>query len=366
LLTGAFVLAAVAGCGAHATPDPPPPQRSRPVAQFPAQQRVVSVVEARGPAPDLAPLLPDDEVPVDRWELSSAPAPGDPVYEPEGAYEPLLDAAVAQRGVSVTRSASLRCVAREMARFYTEHEALPTERLTRYLLAACGSSAIGVGRAGSLGHIDPRASDERLVEQAGDALRDQIAPVLVDGGRARLGLHRDGADVALILVVSDPQLELSPPEPPAADGEAILRGRLRGQADGVYGLVTQGAHGVTRCRVNPGFSLPELELRCPMAAEDDSALVQIATVTVGRVLTRHVGSVMLRRTPDDTPPFQALSCSTVQRGSRATGSQAMSRPLRVARSAWKVPAGGSTGTSAAKSMPVFQPMGSDSMRGSKA
>ncbi|HJL18778.1 MAG TPA: hypothetical protein RMH99_24160 [Sandaracinaceae bacterium LLY-WYZ-13_1] len=300
----ALLVALAPGCGARRSPSADREARpSRPVVRFPAPRRVQAAIES-APPPDLGPLLPQGEISVDRWTLESTPAPGDPVYEPEGAFETVLDAAIAQRGVSVTRSASLRCVARETARFYAEHELLPTDRLMRYLLAACGSSAVGVGRAGSIGQIDSRASAEEVVAQAGDQLREQIAPVLVDGGRAGFGVHRDGEGVSVILVVSDPKVELAPPEPPAADGLAILRGRLHGEADAVFGLVTQGDYGVDRCRVTPGFQLPEIELRCPMAEGDDTALVQIGTMTLGRVLTDHVGTVMVRRTEETpTPPF---------------------------------------------------------------
>lgn len=297
-------LANVAGCGPRSAPRAaPPPRPSRPVVRFPEPERVEAAVAA-APVPELGPLLPQGEVPVDRWELRSTPAPGDPVYEPESPYEALLDAAAEQRGVTVTRSASLRCVAREMARFYTAHEGLPTDRLTRYLLATCGSSAVGVGRAGTLGQIDPRASDASVVEQAGDEIREQIAPVLVDGGRVGLGVHRAGSDVAVMLIVADPKVRLAPPIPPSADGLAIVRGRLLVEADAVYGLVNQGPHGVARCRVTPGFRLPQLELRCPMREQDESALVQINSITLGRVLTEHVGTVMVRRNEDEpTEPY---------------------------------------------------------------
>lgn len=283
--------------------EPAEARPSRPVVQFPTTARVEQAVQA-GPPPDVSALLPQGEVAVERWELRAEGAPADPVYEPEGAFEPLLDEAAEGRGITIQRSASLRCVAQEMARFYTEHEGLPTERLTRHLLAVCGSSAVGVGRAGTLGQIDPRASDEVLAREAGAQWRDQIAPVLVDGARVGLGLHRRGSAVAVMLVVAAPKMQLAPPIAPEADGLAIVRGRLLVEADAVYGLVNQGAYGVGRCRVTPGFTLPDLELRCPMAEGDDTALVQINTLSVGRVLSEHVATVMVRRSAETpAPPY---------------------------------------------------------------
>lgn len=299
-----LVFALVLGCGPRPEAAEPTAARpSRPVVQFPTTAVVEQAVEA-GPPPDISTLLPEGEVAVERWELRAEGAPADPVYEPDGAFEPLLDEAAQSRGVTVQRSASLRCVAREMARFYTEHEALPTERLTRHLLAVCGSTAVGVGRAGTLGQIDARASEELLAREAGAQWRDQIAPVLVDGGRVGLGIHRQGSAVAVMVVVAAPKMQLAPPIPPEADGLAIVRGRLLVEADAVFGLVNQGAYGVGRCRVTPGFRLPEIELRCPMAEGDDTALVQINTLTMGRVLSEHVGTVMVRRAADTpAPPY---------------------------------------------------------------
>ncbi len=291
----------LSACGVPPARTAPAPQPSRPAVAFPAAARVEEALAAEAP-PDLAPLLPRGEVAVDAWAIQAEPAAADPVYEPEGPFEGLLDAAAAQRGVQVTRSASLRCVAQEMARFYTEHEALPAERLTRYLLAVCGSSAVGVGRAGTLGQIDPRATVALIAQQAGDEIRDQIAPVLVDGGQVGLGFHRVGSAVAVMAVVSAPKVQLAPPVPPTADGLAIVRGRLLTRADAVVGLINQGPAGVARCRVTPGFALPQIELRCPMAPGDEVALVQINTLSLGRVLTEHVGTVLVRRAEGEAAP----------------------------------------------------------------
>ena len=306
LTVATAVLAVLPACG------PVPRGRSAaaaapsvPVAQFPERARITARLEL-GPPPDLASHIPRGYHHVQRWEMTSAPVVGDPVYEPEGVFEPLLDAAATERGVSFTRSASLKCVAQETARFFLEHEAWPTLRLSRFLLGACGSSAITVGQAGTSGTIDPRATEAQLVEHAGPSLTAAIAPGLVDHGSVGLGFARQGSRVALVVVVAQPMAELAPPEPPGADGLAIVRGRLLLEGgDAVVAHVNQGAYGVAACRVTPGFALPELELRCPVAEGDETALVQIRTVTVGRVLTRHVASVLLRRSPEARPVFDA-------------------------------------------------------------
>lgn len=302
-LSAVLLLLGFAACGATQRGGGEQGTPSRPVAQFPERARVTQVVEA-GPPPALGPLLPRGELHVDRWEMQATPAPGDAPYEPEGPFEPLLDAAAAQRGVSITRSASLRCVAEEMARFYAANEALPTERLSRHLLAACGTNAIAVGRAGSRGELDPRATPEMLVREAGDSLRDALAPVLIDGAQVGLGFAREGANVSLMVVVAEPSIRFEAPEPPDAAGDVVVRGQLLGRADGILALVNQGPHGVARCRVSPTVGLPSFELRCPLAEGDDTAIAHVATFSLGRVLTRHVGTVLLRRSAETpAPPY---------------------------------------------------------------
>lgn len=277
-----------------------PPQ---PVVSFPPQARIV---EALGPAPDLAASISEGTVHVPHWELTTSPVVGDPEYRPEGPFERILDAAAESRGVTPRRSASLRCVAQEAARFAVEHEGWPTHRLTRFLRSACGSSLPAVTLAGSRGTVDRRTSDERLVTQEREHFERAIGAGIVEGASVGLGFARRGERTALVLASGIPLMRLDPPEAPGVDGLAVIRGTLlREDAHGVVAHVNQGEHGVARCRVTPGFQLPVVELRCPMREEDVTARVQIRTATLGRVLTRHVASTLLRRTPDAVPVFDA-------------------------------------------------------------
>jgi hypothetical protein len=107
------------GGGAETARGEPGP--SRPVAQFPEVARVELALD--GEPPDLAPLLSrSSAMHVEEWIVEGAAAPGDPVYEGGGdPFEALVDAVAAERGLTVRRSASLRCAAREYARFYARH-----------------------------------------------------------------------------------------------------------------------------------------------------------------------------------------------------------------------------------------------------
>lgn len=278
---------------------------SRPVVEFPTRERMSAVLDL-GEPPDVANLVIEQAVHVDRWEIQATPAPGDLVYAAEGGVEALLDEAAAERGVTLTRSGSLRCVAQETARFFIEHDAWPTEQMTTFLLAACGSSLTDVRQAATRGTNDPRASEAQLLEEAGSHMREAIAPALADGRLAGIALARRAEDVAMVVVTGQPLMRVEPPEPPGADGLAIVRGVLEaGDAHAVVAVVNQGALGAARCYVTPGFELPVVELRCPMREEDATALVHVRTTTLGRVLSRHVASVLLRRTPDAVPVFDA-------------------------------------------------------------
>lgn len=298
----ALTATVLVACGARSAPAAQGAQTSRPAVQFPARERVVAALEL-GEPPDLSQVI-RESTHVDAWEVTTTPAAADMVYEPEGPFEPLLDEAMAEAGVTMTRAAGLRCAAQEVARFLATHHTFPTDELTGFLLAACGSGLVDVGSAGTTGTIARRASDAELVAQAGAELRHGMGPALVDGRLVGLGVARIGDDVALVVLSGSPVVRLEPPEPPGADELAIVRGEvLDGDVALVTGTVNQGPMGAAPCRLTPGIPLPAVELRCPMRPEDATALVHIRTVIPGRVLSDHVATLMLRRTPDATPVF---------------------------------------------------------------
>lgn len=281
-----------------------PAEPSRPVAQFPALAQVDQVV--LGPVPDLAPLLGRSARQVDAWQLESEPAPGDPVYEAgDDPFEAVLDRVGAAQSVPVQRSASLRCVAREVARFYVEHDGLPGDRLTQFLLAACGSSVVDYQLRTSGGEVTGNMPLERLVGFAAEGIEQNAAASLSDDRIVGFGMHRRGRRVVFAIVSARPRAQLVPWETVNALGEVHLQGRLSGPGDALVATVNQGAFGFARCRIEPMVALPDFDVRCPLAEGDDTALVRLDVMTVGRVLGRPAAQLLLRRDAGARPVFQA-------------------------------------------------------------
>ena len=304
------------GLGAGAEDPRGAPAASRPVAEFPAVARVE--VALTGEPPDLAPLVArGDVVHVDEWVVESAPAPGDPVYEPgDDPFEALVDAVAAERGIAVRRSASLRCAAEEYARFYARHEAMPTERLWRFILAACGASGLEVHRAGRLASIPDSVPLAQLAARSAEPMREMIGRVLDPERLHGLAVVREAGKVALMVLSARPAGVFVPWGPPNEVGEVHLAGRIATPGDVLIAFVNQGPFGVVPCRVEPMVRVPDFDLRCPMAAGDETAFVNLQMLTVGRVLARRAAVIMLRR-DGARPTFRAPSGASADAGDAA-------------------------------------------------
>lgn len=312
---------ALAACGPAASGWPEAPrqgaeQPSRPVAQFPEASRVELVLT--GEVPDLGPLLPGGAVHVDEWVVESEPALGDPVYEPgDDPIEALLDRAAAERGVALRRSASLRCVARELARFHLRHDGGPTDRLTRFVLAACGATGLDLHHVATAAPIPESVPLERVAAESETALLDMLRSAVQPDRLHGLGVVRERGKIGLVAVTAEPIGELAPWGPPNELGEVHIRGRVTAQGHALVAFVNQGAFGVLPCRAEPTVSLPDIDLRCPMAEGDETAFVNLEMLTLGRVLMERVGVLMLRR-DGARPTFRAPSASAHEAVDAAT------------------------------------------------
>lgn len=305
----AFLLASCAS-GPGTRPSSGPDAPSTPVAQFPEVARVRLALE--GEPPELASIIPDGERHVDEWTIESEPAPGDLPYDPEGdPFEALLDSIAAEGGHTLRRSGALRCAAREAARFYARNEASPTQRLTRFMLAACGSSAAyDFIRAGTSATLRGQPSPERTAELARDAVSGQFREVLAMSDRlVGLGVAREGSRVAIVLMAARPAASLEPWGTANELGEVHLRGRVTIPADAITAMINQGELGVAPCRIEPTVALPDIDVRCPMAPGDETAVVSMQAIRIGRVLAERVATLLVRRTPDAPAVFHAGASS---------------------------------------------------------
>lgn len=289
---------------------------SVPLAQFPDPADVEAQMRSH-PAPDARALLATAMSFVDHWDIQATPAPGDAQYAPEGTLEARLDA-LAQapssaepdpsapagaRPSTLTRSASLRCAAQELARFAATHGSSASDHLMQHILAVCGASALRVRHASRMAQVTGSIGDERAITHLLRGADEMLVEALGSGEQLGAAFARAPGRVAFTVLVGRPQIAIDRVEPPSADGLAIVRGRVLVPADALIALINQGPVGVAACRVTPGIALPDFELRCPMAAGDATALVRAQSLRRGQVLAPVIGQVLIRRAPDARPAY---------------------------------------------------------------
>jgi hypothetical protein len=128
-----------------------------------------------------------------------------------------------------------------------------------------------------------------------------------------LAIAREGGKLAMMVLSARPAGMILPWGPPNEVGEVHLAGRIATPGDLLIAYVNQGPFGVAPCRVEPMVSLPDFDLRCPMAQGDETAFVNIQMLTVGRVLAQRAAVIMLRR-DGARPIFRAPSAAEGQAG----------------------------------------------------
>lgn len=226
----------------------------------------------------------------------------------------------------------LRCSARELARFRSEHGATPDERLDRFILAACGLTA-NVHAFHSSAHVPANVKDDEIWKAWKGKLK---LPRQAKGKSAGAWMVRKGDKVTIAVAYSEP----SPIRMTPADeaGKVIVFGTVPPSAKRVVGFINQGAHGVAECDHDASVALPEIRMVCPMADSDPWAWVQVMTHPEGHQLMHTVSLSIARR--DDKPitltkpgnlaDLPADTSAAILEGVNRTRAQASLAPLEVA------------------------------------
>ena len=286
------------GCLVRGGPSP-----SKPVVEFPSAARLAAV-ESK---PVTLPPIQSGEVPPEGWTVAPpepapapAPAPAADPWAPRGPYEETFAAAytASQRKAALTRP--MACAAAEIGRFFLEKQAPPPESLQSFLVAACGVFAPTVSYEWFKGQVPDRAPDEAVLPH----WKNQIGAVMVGhlpANAKEVGFwfgRRHGRAVALVAHQSAP-VELKPLSPvPDFNGDLAIEGRLEG-GDASYfaGYVNQGRFGVKRCLVDPSVLRPSFRVSCRVAADDETAWIQIVYAPPRSVLAQPIVQVLARRDP---------------------------------------------------------------------
>ena len=264
---------------------------------FPTRERVNSLIAAQS----ARPATPDFGPPIGRWEMLGSSLEGAP-----GAFEGVAERLAASTP-GVTLSQSARCAATEVARFATQHQALPGPYLSDYLIARCGSSARGASVA--VRSFSVRGMDEaRLASRAADEIVAEWAPT-IQGHRGRLGLAsaRQGSVIALGLVFLQDQPMSFPLEgaPMPIEGRITFQGTFVGVAEDVSALIAHGDSGVEPCiTTREGTSL---HLNCPYDANDESEFIEVISREPGRIIPRTSATLIAVRDPSSALVYQEPS-----------------------------------------------------------
>lgn len=264
---------------------------------FPNRERINALIAAQS----TRPAAPDFGPPVGRWEMAASSLEGAP-----GPFEGVAERLAASTP-GVTLSQSARCAATEVARFATQHQALPGPYLSDYLIARCGSSSRGASVA--VRSFTVRGMDEaRLAARAADEIVNDWAPT-IQGHRGRLGLasSREGSVVTLGLVFLQDQPMSFPLEgaPMPIEGRITFQGTFAGVAEDIIALISHGDSDVEPCiTTREGTSL---HLNCPFDANDESEFIEVISREPGRIIPRTGATLIAVRDPSAALVYQEPS-----------------------------------------------------------
>src|SRR6185436_15022700 len=84
---------------------------------------------------------------------------------------------------------------------------------------------------------------------------------------------------------------------PAAGGEVIVEGEIRGPVEYVEGYINHGRYGADSCFSDPTVPRPRFRIICHLADEDATARVELIYAEPRRVLAHPFAQFLARRDP---------------------------------------------------------------------
>lgn len=315
-------LAASLGCSASRPPPAAPSTDEAP--RFPTAAELATIAAAPAPA------LTSNAVDVPTWTLAGPfPDPLAPaaVSAPE-PWGPILDAAAPT--LTFTANASAHCVARELGRFYLEHQAQPTERLRGLIDGWCGNTALSTDVRFYGGPVPAEISNADIFAQ----WREPVAALIASqqpapGGLGGIWYGRDHGRAVIAIVRAVPWVSLDPaPATPDAESGIAVAGTILFPVTDVRVMANRGALGIATCTFEPGVALPRFAARCPIDRADATAWIEVAAVPPGRVLGKVATRVLARRAT--ATPTYALTLP-IEDAPAAAGAEALTALLNRVR-----------------------------------
>jgi hypothetical protein len=273
-----------------------------PVSQFPTKDELEQFADD-----GVNPLPPGSTVELDEWQMAATTTEIDPVNQ---SLQELLAKKAA--GEQARVAPDLSCAAREAARVYVGHEALPDSALQNYLVLRCGSSAVGVQMQVAYREARAGESDEQIKDALGQLTGQMIGEALgAPHTVAGIGFARGDSRAAVVLAHSVQSAELKDFTPLISGNEIKLSGRLHQAAESIVGAINSGAYGVEMCKPDRSQKLPNFRLSCPVNADDQQATFSVMIGQKGRVLMTTVLRGMVRRSDEAGLTYQPTSFGNV-------------------------------------------------------
>jgi hypothetical protein len=270
----------------------PPP--SEPVVRFP-NQAALATLQAQ---PVALPPLKVPPVPPVAWTVENAAAAHFEASTAEG-NERALAALFAAAGKPLRLTKAASCVAREVGRYYLDHEAAPGEGLREFMLGACGSLAREVGLIPYVGPVPEKVPDAVVLRTWSEPLEKAVASTLPkDASEVGVWFGRKGDKaMAVISYVKLPASVRPFSLAPDGNGDVLIEGSLPGKVAYYSGYINHGRFGVDPCFVDPTVAKPGFRISCHLHEGDSSAWVQLLYTHPGRVLSLPFAQFIVRRDP---------------------------------------------------------------------
>lgn len=212
------------------------------------------------------------------------------------AAEPIeaaLSALVANR--TVTPSDTMRCYAREFARFMAINNRAPARTLQQFMGAACRVHTRRLASVIFTSTIEANAPAAQLNTELARLVTTQMRD-FASSAEGHLGIasFREGTRVAIVALAGVPDLRLEA-ESPAQDGSVLVRGEVVGARpeDTLYVAANQPDGGAKLCVFEPGSVSPRFAVRCAVPRTGAPSIVSISRIPAGSFLGRDVGEALI-------------------------------------------------------------------------
>jgi hypothetical protein len=264
--------------------------------RFPSEEELSKLPPP--PAASQFGIAAQDEI--DAWTLTG-PFPERVEVAPHPAASPfealLAEAAAGRAGLAIA-SEAMHCAAHQLGVFLLERQRPPPISLLDFMAARCGAVGGSFRQAWYHGDVPSSVSDDELLLRWKPEVEKLISNSL-GGGAVAAGIWfgRSGSRAVVSLVSTVRQVLVDPVSPVVAGDQIAFSGEALMRVEQISAHVNQGRLGYAACELDAAVALPRFAVRCPLAADDATAIVEVGLREPGRLLGISALRILVRR-PD--------------------------------------------------------------------